>query len=75
MNHFVFSTSFLFSGTGAASSTGDAGKATSATLNGAFSIFGDSLGNYYVTESNGYRVRKIAVTTFIISTLVGTQTS
>ncbi len=46
-------------GTGTASSTGDGSAATSATINNpCFSRF-DSLGNYYISECNGNRVRKV----------------
>ncbi len=46
-------------GTGTGSSTGDGSVATSATLNGpCYSRF-DSAGNYYVSECEGHRVRKV----------------
>ncbi len=50
-------------GTGAVSSTGDGGAATSATINEpCFSRF-DSSGNLYITEFVGNRVRKVVTVT------------
>jgi hypothetical protein len=46
-------------GTGDASSTGDESDATSASIHGpSFSRF-DSVGNYYISERDGYRIRKV----------------
>ncbi len=46
-------------GSGAATSTGDGSAATAATVNGPnYSRF-DSAGNYYITECEGHRVRKV----------------
>ncbi len=55
-------------GTGTASSTGDGGAATSATVN--VPCFGrfDSAGNYYITEISGHRVRKVMTVTTDIPT-------
>ena len=55
-------------GTGSASSTGDGGAATSATINGpCFSRF-DSSGNYYISECLGNRVRKVVTVSTDIPT-------
>ncbi len=61
-------------GTGTASSTGDGGAATTATIKGAcFSRF-DSSGNYYISECGGFagndgnRVRKVTTVTTEIPT-------
>ncbi len=55
-------------GTGTASSTGDGSSATSATIKGpCFSRF-DSSGNYYITECEGNRVRKVVTVTTDIPT-------
>ncbi len=56
-------------GTGTSSSTGDGAAATSATINGpCFSRF-DSTGNYYITECEGNRVRKVMIVTTDIPTI------
>jgi uncharacterized alkaline shock family protein YloU len=55
-------------GTGTASSTGDGGVATSATLNGpCYSRF-DSSGNYYISDCDGYKVRKVVTVSTDIPT-------
>ncbi len=55
-------------GTGATSSTGDGGAATSATIySPSFSRF-DSAGNYYISEGAGHRVRKVVTVTTEIPT-------
>ncbi len=77
-------------GTGTASSTGDGSAATSATIKGpCYSRF-DTSGNYYITECDGNRVRKVVYVTpsrsptyypslsphsiSVISTIAGTGT-
>jgi hypothetical protein len=62
-----------FAGTGAGSSTGDGGLATSATLNGPNGVALDSAGNVYIGEEHGARVRKVT-TAGIISTVAGNGT-
>lgn len=57
-------------GIGAATSTGDNGQATLASLNYPYGIAKDAAGNLYVTEVNGNRMRKIAPDG-IISTIMG----
>jgi len=55
-------------GTGSASSTGDGSVSTSATVNGpCYSRF-DSIGNYYISECEGNRVRKVVTVTTDIPT-------
>ncbi len=55
-------------GTGTASSTGDGSAATSATLNGpCYSRF-DSSGNYYISDCDGYKVRKVVTVSTDIPT-------
>ena len=50
-------------GTGTASSTGDAGSATSATVKGPlFSRFDSGYNNFYITEYDGNLVRKVVST-------------
>ena len=55
-------------GTGSASSTGDGGAATSATINGPFFSRFDSSGNYYISECEGNRVRKVVTVSTDIPT-------
>ena len=55
-------------GTGTASSTGDGAAATSATTKGpCYSRF-DSSGNYYISECDGYKVRKVVTVSTDIPT-------
>jgi hypothetical protein len=66
----------LFKGTGgrgAACSTtsGDGGRATSAMIKNPGSVWRDSLGNTYLSEDLGYRVRRVDGVTGLISTAVG----
>jgi hypothetical protein len=51
-------------------SSGDGGAATSASIAYSNGLWGDSTGNLYVSDQNGYRVRLIN-TNGIISTLAG----
>lgn len=58
-------------GTGDSSSTGDGSDATSASIYGpSFSRF-DSAGNYYISERDGYRIRKV---TNVVSATTRTPT-
>ena len=59
-------------GTGTGSYSGDGGQATSATINLPTGIAIDTSGNVYFAEYNNNRVRKITVSTGIITTVVGT---
>ncbi|HUO31830.1 MAG TPA: IPT/TIG domain-containing protein [Bryobacteraceae bacterium] len=60
-------------GDGQASSSGDGGPASSASLNGPRGVTVDPAGNVYVTEYYGQRVRKIA-TDGTITTVAGNGT-
>ena len=66
----------LLAGTGAASSTGDGGQATAATLNGpagvAFSPDGTVI---YASEFTGARIRRVVLATGVITTYAGTGTA
>ncbi len=63
-----------FSGTGTAGHSGDGGPATEAQLDHPIGLALDSVGNVYVAERNGHRVRKIALSGSI-TTFAGTGES
>jgi hypothetical protein len=65
---------YLVAGTGTATSTGDGGPATSATVNTPRSAWGDSIGNIYIAETGGYRIR-VVDTAGNIHTFAGTGTN
>ena len=58
-------------GTGAASSTGDGGPASAATLNNPRGIAFDASGNMFIAESVGNRVRRVDAVSKIITTVAG----
>lgn len=58
-------------GNGASSFLGDGGAATSANLFGPYAIAVDSAGNIYVAENANNRIRKVTISTGIISTIAG----
>ncbi len=64
-------------GTGSTSGgyNGDNIQATAATLNFPFDVVFDSYDNLYICDLNNYRVRKVDVSTGIITTVVGTGTA
>ena len=59
-------------GTGTAGYSGDNGAATSAKLNNPHGVALDSSGNVYIADIDNNRVRKVTVSTGIISTIAGT---
>ncbi len=61
-----------FAGNGISSSSGDGGLATSASFHYPSGIAIDNAGNVYVTEQWGNKIRKIAHSTNIVSTIAGT---
>ena len=63
---------YPFAGTGTASSTGDGGPATFATINNPWGMIIDTSSNIYISEDNGARIRMIDFSTNIITTLAGT---
>lgn len=66
---------YPFCGTGTASSTGDGGPATLATINAPNTVLTDASNNVYIIEDTGARIRMIDFSTNIISTLAGTGVS
>ena len=61
-------------GTGSASYSGENGPATSAALNYPYGVGVDSSGNVYIADNNNHRVRKVTISTGIITTIAGTGT-
>ncbi len=59
-------------GTGTSSSTGDGSAATSATINGPCNSRFDSAGNYYISDCDGNRVRKVITVSTEIPTIAPT---
>jgi len=62
-------------GTGTAGYSGDGGLATSALMNNPASLAVDLAGNVYFSDVQNHVVRKITVTTGIITTIAGTGTA
>ncbi|MBS1525537.1 MAG: T9SS type A sorting domain-containing protein [Bacteroidetes bacterium] len=51
--------------------TGDHGPATNAVLSGPFDVFCDSVGNVFICDSYNNVIRKVSITTGIITTVAG----
>ena len=58
-------------GTGAASYSGDGGQATTATLNKPLGVALDTTGNIYIADTGNNRIRKVTVSTGVITTVAG----
>jgi len=65
---------YLVAGTGTATSTGDGGLATSATVYAPRSAVADTLGNIYIADTSGNRIR-VVDTAGYIHAFAGTGTS
>jgi hypothetical protein len=59
-------------GTGTFSYSGDNGAATSAALNDPYGVAVDTSGNVYIADTYNHRIRKVTVSTGIITTIAGT---
>ena len=64
-----------FAGTGTSGDSGDGGAATAAQLNFPSGVAVDSSNNLYIADTSNHRIRKVDVTTNIISTVAGTGTA
>ena len=62
-------------GTGTNSYSGDNGAATSATLNYPRGVGLDTAGNVYIADMYNNRIRKVTISTGIITTFAGTGTT
>jgi gliding motility-associated-like protein len=62
-------------GNGIVSFSGDGGVATNASFNNPASVALDAAGNIYVSDKINQRIRKIAISTGIITTIAGTGTA
>ena len=62
-------------GTGTAGYSGDGGLATSATINAPYDVAVDSSGNVYVADLGNQRIRKLTISTGIITTYAGSASS
>ena len=60
--------------TGTSSYSGDNGAATSATLYYPQGVGLDTAGNVYIADTNNHRIRKVTISTGIITTFAGTGT-
>ena len=65
---------FTVAGTGEKGGSGDGGPATKAQLNEPHSIGFDPVGDLYIADVKNNRVRKVAMQTGVITTLVGNGT-
>src|SRR4051794_27013878 len=68
---FLAVNAYLYAGNGQASSSGDGGPATEASLNGPFGVVMDENQNLYISEYAGGRVRKVDSATQTITTVAG----
>ena len=62
-------------GTGTGSYSGDNGAATSATLSYPYGVGLDTAGNVYIADTDNNRIRKVTISTGIITTIAGTGAS
>ena len=58
-------------GTGVVGDTGDGGQATSATLRYSIAVALDTPGNIYIADTENHRIRKVTVSTGVITTVAG----
>ncbi len=63
-----------FAGTGTGSYSGDGGAATSASFKSPAGVALDASGNVFISDYQNHRIRKVTVSTGIITTIAGTGT-
>ncbi len=63
-----------FAGTGTQGFSGDAGPATSASIDSPTGLALDSANNLYLADTHNHRIRRIDATTGLITTIAGTGT-
>jgi sugar lactone lactonase YvrE len=59
-------------GTGTSGFGGDGGAATAALLNSPYGVWGDDVNSLYIADHDNHRVRKVNLSTGIITTFAGT---
>ncbi len=69
------STGIITTYAGSGSGTGDNGPATNAGLNRPTGVEFDSAGDLYIADTDNHRIRKVTVSTGIITTFAGTGTA
>lgn len=62
---------YVVAGTGDAGTSGNGGLATSATVNKPYSVWEDSIGNLYFGDGQGHDVRKISLSSRVVSLVAG----
>ena len=58
---------------GGSGGLGDGGPATAAVIS-AYGVYADSIGNLYIADADSQRIRKVSVSTGIITTIAGNST-
>lgn len=71
----IAGTMYNVAGTGQSGSNGDGGSATNAQLNDPMGVAVDGAGNFYIADTNNYRVRMVSAASKTISTLAGDGTN
>ncbi len=62
-------------GTGTSGYSGDGGLATSATISGPYDVAVDSSGNVFIADLGNQRIRKLTISTGILTTYAGSSSS
>jgi NHL repeat len=70
----INSTITTFAGAGTSPYPGDNGPATSAQLKFPTGLAFDAVGNLYIADADGFRIRKVNAATGVITTIAGTGT-